>query len=350
MISLSLVRLLGLSCGLVCLLFLFRRLRSGVQDWSRTGWLVLFFLLTTLISLFPSLMNFPAEIFYLGEVQGGRVIAATIFSSIFLWIVILSDRSREQGKMLLIERMLRILLVRQSLSDLRPVLEGADIVIIVPSYNEVDNLRELLPRLPQSCCGRSVRVLVVDDGSHDCTSDLVRQSGHCVISHPVNMGGGAALMTGYETVRLLGVPFLVTMDADGQHDPGEIDSLVAPLLNGEADLVIGSRILGAHHRESQLRHWGVLFFSRLINLLMGTKITDCSCGFRALDAKILAKLDLRQNQYYAAETIVLASKIGFRIIERPVTIYRRTSGKSKKGGGFVYGLSFMKVIIKNWWR
>ena len=140
------------------------------------------------------------------------------------------------------------------------------------------------------------------------------------------------------------------MDADGQHNPEEIGTLVGPVVTQEADFVIGSRVLGSSDKYSTIRAYGVQVFSKLINMLVGAKITDCSSGFRAFNRRVLEDCLLIEEQYHTAELIIEASKRGFRIQERPVNIAARLSGRSKKGSDYRYGLSFLLTILKTWLR
>jgi glycosyltransferase involved in cell wall biosynthesis len=147
-----------------------------------------------------------------------------------------------------------------------------------------------------------------------------------------------------------GAKYIVTMDADGQHLPEEIEVLVTELLKNNLDIVIGSRVLGKREKDNMLRWVGVNFFNFVINLLAGTRITDCSSGFRVFRMESLKNILLVQDQFHTAELIIDAAKKGLRIGEAPVTILRRYSGESKKGRNLSYGLNFSKTILKSWLR
>jgi len=140
------------------------------------------------------------------------------------------------------------------------------------------------------------------------------------------------------------------MDADGQHDPGQIARLVEPILNNEYDFVIGSRILGTKENNTRFRSIGLHFFSFIISMLLGVKITDCSSGFRAFKARLLNSVTLLEDQYHTSELIIDAVKKGFRIGEAPISISKRKYGQSKKAKDLLYGLNFGKTILKTWWR
>ena len=125
-------------------------------------------------------------------------------------------------------------------------------------------------------------VLVVDDGSRDGTGDVAAEHGAVVARHVINRGGGAALRTGYRLMVDSGAEIVVTLDADGQHLPSEMERLVKPVLDGEVDVAHGSRVLGQADRNHFARELGIVFFNRLVSLITRTHVTDCSNGYRAV--------------------------------------------------------------------
>jgi glycosyltransferase involved in cell wall biosynthesis len=155
---------------------------------------------------------------------------------------------------------------------------------------------------------------------------------------------------GFDIARQHGAEIVVTMDADGQHLPSEIERLVAPIVADDVDFVIGSRILGKREKDSTIRYIGIHVFNALIRLLTVAKVTDCSNGFRAFRVTELSRVLLRQDQFHTSELIIDAAKKGVRIGEAPVTVKRRLSGRSKKGKNWSYGLEFARSIFKAWWR
>jgi len=141
------------------------------------------------------------------------------------------------------------------------------------------------------------------------------------------------------------------MDADNQHLPEDIPALLEPILEGRADFVIGSRVLGsAAAKRTEIRSIGVTVLSYLISQLSGRTITDCSSGFRAFRMSGMSRLDLREDQFQTSEVILEAAKKGLAIEEVPIHIALRTHGESKKGPSVRYGFFFFKTMIKTWWR
>jgi glycosyltransferase involved in cell wall biosynthesis len=204
--------------------------------------------------------------------------------------------------------------------------------------------------MPTEVCGLGVDVLVVVDGSSDATADVARGAGAWVCELPVNRGQGAALRLGYRLAREHGAQLIATLDADGQCDPAQLAQVVAPLVDGTADFVTGSRRLGTARTDDRVRASGVVVFAALVSVLTHHRVTDPSNGFRAMRADLPPVLTLRQPQYQAAELLIAALLAGFRVVEVPITVYSRTAGSAKKGTNFSYGARFARVILATWWR
>ncbi len=344
------LRLMAIMSGIIALILSFFRLRSHADKRTDVWLLVTFGVVIILVGFFPDLINLPADILSLGGQQGGRLLTLLIVSTILLWFVTLYQRAKSEKRYYQFDDLVRGLTVNGFLSQNETEFTTRPIIVLIPAYNEADNLKEVLPRIPASIDSIPVVPIVIDDGSDDGTVDVARKYSAMVATHPVNRGGGAALKAGYDIARNLRAAVVVTMDADGQHLPDEIESLVIPLLSDKADFVIGSRVLGSCANYSRFRVLGVHMFSRLISLIIGTRITDCSSGFRALRGKVIEDCLLLQEQYHTAEVIIEAAKRDFRIVEKPVTISSRLSGESKKGHDLKYGLFFLRTIIKTWLR
>jgi glycosyltransferase involved in cell wall biosynthesis len=171
-----------------------------------------------------------------------------------------------------------------------------------------------------------------------------------VASLPIRRGGGLALRVGYEIALKLGADIVVTIDADGQHLPEEMPVLVKPIIEGQADHVNGSRMLGEFERGPLIRHAGVHFFSWLVTILTGQRITDASSGYRATRADTLRKLVLEQDQFWSSEVLIECLRHRARIVEVPVTFLTRRGGESKKPKSLRYGWHFSKAIAKTWLR
>lgn len=226
----------------------------------------------------------------------------------------------------------------------------APVVVVIPAYLEAANIGRVLARIPSRLDGLAVSVLVVVDGEDDGTADVVTALGHLVSVCPVNRGQGAALRLGYRIAASHGARYLVTLDADGQWDPDDMERVLSPVVNGEADLVTGSRRLGARSTDDPVRRIGVVVFAALVSVLTGHRVSDPANGIRAMSTEVPGQLTLEEDQYQSSELLVGAIMRHYRVTERPVTVRSRASGGSKKGGNLRYGLQFARVVLKTWWR
>ena len=231
-------------------------------------------------------------------------------------------------------------------------LEGhpGEILIIVPAYDEEGGIREVLRRIPEEVLGHEVKTVVVDDGSTDATAAIAREEGVPVVTHVVNRGQGDALRTGFAIAQAEGSLAVVNLDADGQYKPEELDRLVGPIIEGEADFVLGSRFMGFYEESGSVRHVGVVFFSRLISLLTGVKVSDCTNGYRAIRVSELHKMDLREDRFNANEITLEALRNKLRFHQVPVSMMTRAAGETKKPPKLAYPLGVFRVIISTWLR
>lgn len=224
------------------------------------------------------------------------------------------------------------------------------IAAVIPAYNEADNLPAVLGQMPEEVSGMRVVPIVIADGCTDATEQTARNYGAVAIRRDLRRGSGAAVRLGYQAALDAGAAIIVTLDADGQHDPKEMENIVRPLLEREADMVQGSRILGSFEIESRVRKWGVHAFAKVMTFLGRTKITDPSTGYRAVTAGALRRLDLRQDQFYVSELILDAARKGLEVVEVPITFRRRASGVTKKPKPIHYAWGFSKAIVRTWLR
>ncbi len=191
------------------------------------------------------------------------------------------------------------------------------VVAVIPAYNEERFIGSVVLATRQFVD----TVIVVDDGSTDATVEIARAAGALVLCHERNQGKGKALQTGLKKARELSPAVVVVLDGDGQHLPKEIPTVVAPILKGEADMVVGSRYLNGGSRVPLLRVWGHQVFNFLTNQASGVPLTDSQNGFRAFSARVLDALSFRSDGFSVeSEMQFLASEHGWRVREVPVTV------------------------------
>ena len=193
-----------------------------------------------------------------------------------------------------------------------------DAVVIVPAYNEGMVIEDTLEELKRF----AARVIVVNDGSKDDTAAKAERAGAEVLAHCVNSGYGAALKTGFTAaLRYFEEPYFLAFDADGQHDPLYLESLIDPLRGGEADYVIGSRFLSRETTPTPIaRRAGSRVFSLATSSLIGQRITDPTSGMIALSrnvAKVFAS-NFFPFDFPDADVLIMLNRMGYRIKEVPV--------------------------------
>jgi hypothetical protein len=225
-----------------------------------------------------------------------------------------------------------------------------EILIVVPAFDEEGGIQGVLRRVPDEVLGHEVKTVVVDDGSADATAAIARAEGVPVVTHVVNRGQGDALRTGFAIAQTERSQVVVNLDADGQYKPEELDRLVKPIIEGKADFVLGSRFMGFYEESGSVRHIGVVFFSRMISLLTGVKVSDCTNGYRAIRVSELHKMNLREDRFNANEIILEALKHKLRFEQVPVSMMSRAAGETKKPAKLAYPLGVFRVIISTWLR
>ena len=207
-------------------------------------------------------------------------------------------------------------------------MRRGELLVIVPAYNEEESLPAVLAEIREAV--PDAEILVVNDGSTDATSRVARAAGVLVADLPINLGIGGAMQTGYRFARSRGHAVAVQVDADGQHDPREIPKLLAPIREGRASLVVGSRYVApSAYRSTAPRRVGTALLSWIVARLTGVTVRDTTSGFRAADRRVIdAYARLYPADYPEAEALVYLHRQGLRIAEVPVTMRERRGGRS----------------------
>jgi hypothetical protein len=282
--------------------------------------------------------------------NGGRILGLAVFAICVLFLLTLRALSQAGRNSRQLSAALEGLTWEEFRQAGEPQRFHGKVAVLVPAYNEAENIGYVLDRMPAEVCGLPTAVLVLDDGSRDGTGDVAAAHGAVVARHVTNRGGGAALRTGYRLMVESGAEVVVTLDADGQHLPAEMERLVKPVLDGEVDMAHGSRVLGHADRNQFARELGIVFFNRVVSLITRTKVSDCSNGYRAVRTTVLPQLVLRQEQFHTSEFMIEAIKRGIPAKEVPITVERRLHGHSKKPAVVRYGLGFANAIVRTWLR
>ena len=216
------------------------------------------------------------------------------------------------------------------------MVESAKLVVIfIPALNEEGKIGEVIRTVYQlyqdsEQRGFRVEVIVVDDGSTDGTAEEARNAGaKKIISHPYNIGLGAATRTGMQAAYEIGADVSLKLDADFQHDPKDIEKVIQPILDDKSDIVYGSRFAWEiTYKMPFVRRMGNLFFTWLMRKVTGWKITDAQTGLMVYSRKYLADFNMPGNYNPPQQTLIDAYHKHMRYMEVPVVFHPRTSGKS----------------------
>ncbi|MFP8879194.1 MAG: glycosyltransferase family 2 protein [Myxococcota bacterium] len=217
-------------------------------------------------------------------------------------------------------------------------------MVVVPAYNEVGNVRRVIEET--LACHERVAILVVDDGSSDGTDAAAAAAGANVLRLPFNCGIGASVQAGLRVAVDLGYRIIARIDGDGQHDPAVLPNLLAPLRDGSADFVIGSRYVTKEGFQStSVRRMGIRWFSTLLRVTCGIRVSDPTSGCWAANERAAALLvEEYSSDYPEVDALVRLARSGFVIRDVPTRMRERPSGSSSIGR--LDGLYYMaKVTI-----
>jgi len=220
-------------------------------------------------------------------------------------------------------------------------------LIIIPAFNEEENITDVIRGLNEH--EPFMDILVINDGSTDGTAHVLENLQVEFIDLPFNLGYGGALQTGFKYAVEHDYDFVVQFDADGQHNPEEIRTLVEPLSEIGADIVIGSRFKGEeNYQQSLSRKIGARLFRSLTRAITGKSITDITSGFQALSRRTYEFYSQKGNypsDYPDADVLALMSLCGFKVVEVPVAMFLRGKGKSMHANCASVGLYVLKMLL-----
>ena len=216
------------------------------------------------------------------------------------------------------------------------------IIVGIPAFNEEKNIAVLIIQLKKI----ADKIIVCNDGSTDLTSKIAEELGATVINHEKNLGYGAAIRSLFLKSKDLDADILVTFDADGQHRIEDIDKVINPIINGESDLVIGSRFLDESKKEvPRYRKVGIKVITKITNATIKKQLTDSQSGFRAYSKKVLNELNPSElGMGISTEILIKASAKNFRISEVPIKIIY--NGDTSTHNPISHGSSVLFSTIK----
>jgi hypothetical protein len=234
----------------------------------------------------------------------------------------------------------------EAVSEKSVVLEEKPFVVVgIPAYNEERNIARVVLEAQRF----ADRVVVCDDGSTDLTGEIAERLGVEVIRHGRNLGYGAAVRSLFRRARELGADVFVTLDSDGQHDPREIPNVVKPVVDGLADVVIGSRFVGGRSARGMpwYRRFGVEFITRLANGAARHGVRDAQSGFRAYSRRALEALSLCEDGMgVSVEILINAERQGLRVCEVSATCNYGAGVGASKLNPVRHGVDVVMSIVK----
>ncbi len=217
------------------------------------------------------------------------------------------------------------------------------ITVGLPAYNEEKNIAKIIVQLKKV----ADQIIVCDDGSTDLTSRIAESLGTIVIKHPKNLGYGSAIRSIFLKAREINSEILVTIDSDGQHKIEDVEKVVKPVIDGRADISIGSRFLDKDDNAPKYRKLGINIITKVTNSSLSEKITDSQSGFRAYNNKVLQALSPSDSGMgISTEILIKSSNLGFKIAEVPTEIQYEgdTSSQNPVSHGTGVLLSTLKYI------
>jgi len=215
------------------------------------------------------------------------------------------------------------------------------IVLIIPAYNEEKTLRKVLDEARHYCDD----MIVINDGSTDCTAEIAKKAGAKVSNNPINMGLGKTIRRGYELALETDADIVVQTDADGQYTLSDIPKLVKPIIDDKADIVLASRTMGGIESMPLGKRMGNWFGTKVTKMVSGYPVSDAQTGFRAMRRELLESILPTSKYTYVQEMIIRPAKEGWRIAEIPSFFKRRDDGSSRLISGLSNYASKAVLII-----
>lgn len=227
-------------------------------------------------------------------------------------------------------------------------MEEKLLVVMIPAFDEEKTIGEVIEKIPRKIDGiKSVKVLVIDDGSTDGTKKTSQKAGaDKVVCIPVNFGLGNAFRKGVSTALGMKAGIIVTIDADGQFNPADIPKLIKPIINGSAEMVTCSRFKekSLEPKMPWIKKFGNHVFTSIVNTFTGKKFTDTQCGFRAYSKEAALRLNTFGGHTYTQEVFLTLASKNLVIEEVACSVKGERDGKSKVVGS-IFGYSVKAIMI-----
>lgn len=224
---------------------------------------------------------------------------------------------------------------------------SGNVLIIIPAYNEEQSILKTVSALKRSS---PYDYIVIDDGSIDQTPAILKRENIESINLPINLGIGGAMQTGYKYARRNGYEYAIQLDADGQHDPSDLEALVTAIQTSGADMVIGSRYYEkTNYRGAITRRAGIYYFYALLKVISGIRITDPTSGYRIVNHRVIELFAIDYPvDYPEVEVLAKLAKKGYKVHEVKVEMNNRQGGSSSitrvKAFYYILKVTFFSII------
>ncbi|MEM0360840.1 MAG: glycosyltransferase family 2 protein [Candidatus Diapherotrites archaeon] len=198
------------------------------------------------------------------------------------------------------------------------------LVITIPAFNEEKTIAKVIEEIPKKIAGiDKIEIIVVDDGSTDKTAQIAKRLNAIVVRHACNRGLAKAFKTGLDAALECGADIIVNTDADFQYNQKQVPLLIKPILEGKADIVLGSRFKGHIEEMPASKRWGNILATKIVNFVAGCKVSDAQTGFRAFSREAALRMNISSDFTYTQESLLIASEYNLKIAEVPVDFRKR---------------------------
>jgi len=223
------------------------------------------------------------------------------------------------------------------------------LVVTIPAFNEEKTIGKVIREIPKKIPGiKKIEVVVIDDGSSDKTAEQAKKAGAIVVKHAGNRGLAKAFRTGLDTALSRGADIIVNTDADFQYNQKQIPKLVKPVLQGKADMVLGSRFRGWIEEMSAGKRWGNILATKVVRFVSGLDVSDAQPGFRAFSREAALRMNISSDFTYTQESLLIAAEHRLRVSEVPVDFRKRADESRLFGSVWNYAKRAGMTLLINY--
>jgi len=223
------------------------------------------------------------------------------------------------------------------------------LTVTIPSFNEEKTISKVIREIPKKIPGiKKIEIIVIDDGSTDKTASVARKLGAVVVRHPGNRGLAKTFKTGIDTALARGADIVMNTDADFQYNQKQIPLVVKPIIEGKADIVLGSRFKGWIEDMSLGKRYGNILATKVVSFVSGLKISDAQSGFRAFSREAALRMNISGDFTYTQESLLIAAEHKMKIVEVPIDFRKRADESRLFGSIWTFAKRAGKTLMINY--